>query len=352
VSRPYNSNNLWTTERIKGARLVFCVIWNDKQQNRTLILTSNSIALMPIAITLPQPLQRRLDAAVDDFIYPAVEDKNGFLHPAGEPALATPDSVSWQVFKNPLALFIGGVAAVILELAEPRVRSGVWNHTTFRHDPLPRLQRTGLAAMMTVYGPRSRAEAMITGIARMHQRISGSTPDGLPYQASDSELLNWVHATASFGFLQAYKTYACTLDDANCDRFYAEGACSARLYGALGAPASQSQTEALFQRMQDKLEASAIVFEFLELMRCVPLLPGPLRPVQTLLIKAAVEILPASIRERLGLRDRWYMPVWQRRIVRRLGGAADRLWLGSSPAVQSCRRLGLPGDYLYTHRLK
>jgi uncharacterized protein (DUF2236 family) len=35
------------------------------------------------------------------------------------------------VFKNPLSLFIGGVTAVIMELAEPRVRTGVWEHTTF-----------------------------------------------------------------------------------------------------------------------------------------------------------------------------------------------------------------------------
>ena len=52
------------------------------------------------------------------------------------------DSVSWRVFKNPLSLFIGGVAAVIMELAEPRVRTGVWEHTTFRLDPIRRLRRT------------------------------------------------------------------------------------------------------------------------------------------------------------------------------------------------------------------
>jgi hypothetical protein len=43
-----------------------------------------------------------------------------FLRPAGEAALVSPDSVSWRVFKNPLSLFIGGVAAVIMELAELR----------------------------------------------------------------------------------------------------------------------------------------------------------------------------------------------------------------------------------------
>ncbi|HYE43013.1 MAG TPA: oxygenase MpaB family protein, partial [Caulobacteraceae bacterium] len=59
-----------------------------------------------------------------------------FASPPGEPAMAAPDSVSWQVFKNPLTLFVGGVAAVILELAEPRVRAGVWDHSSFRRDPL------------------------------------------------------------------------------------------------------------------------------------------------------------------------------------------------------------------------
>jgi uncharacterized protein (DUF2236 family) len=77
------------------------------------------------------------------------------------------ESVSWRVFKNPLSLFIGGVAAVIMELAEPRVRTGVWEHTTFRVDPVRRLRRTGLAAMITVHGARSEAEAMIARVRRI-----------------------------------------------------------------------------------------------------------------------------------------------------------------------------------------
>jgi uncharacterized protein (DUF2236 family) len=302
------------------------------------------------AFTLPHLLQRRLDAALDDFIYPGAEDKTRFLHPAGEPALVAPDSVSWQVFKNPLTLFIGGVTAVILELAEPRVRAGVWGHTTFRLDPMPRLQRTGLAAMMTVYGPRSQVEAMTSGISHMHQHISGLTHDGQPYRADDPELLDWVHATASFGFLHAYRNYVRALDDADCDRFHEEGQYSAYLYGATGTHASRLQVHALFQEMHGKLEPSPIVFEFLDVMQRVPLAPRPFRPMQALLIKAAVELVPAPIRQHLGLGERWSLRGWQRRIVRRMGGAADRLLLRSSPAVQSCRRLGLPDDYLYTQR--
>jgi uncharacterized protein (DUF2236 family) len=115
-----------------------------------------------------------------------------FLQPAGEAALVPPDSVSWRVFKNPVSLFLGGVAAVLMELAEPRVRTGIWEHTTFRIDPIRRLRRTGLAAMVTIYGARSVAEAMIARVRRMHYRVAGSTPAGKVYRANDPELLNWV----------------------------------------------------------------------------------------------------------------------------------------------------------------
>jgi uncharacterized protein (DUF2236 family) len=121
-----------------------------------------------------------------------------FLRPAGEAALVSADSVSWRVFKNPLSLFIGGVAAVIMELAEPRVRTGVWEHTTFRINPIGRLRRTGFGAMVTIYGARSTAEAMIARVCRMHDRVAGLTPKGKAYRANDPELLNWVQGTAAF----------------------------------------------------------------------------------------------------------------------------------------------------------
>ncbi len=36
-----------------------------------------------------------------------------FSQPAGEPALAPANSVSWTIFANPVSLFIGGVAALL-----------------------------------------------------------------------------------------------------------------------------------------------------------------------------------------------------------------------------------------------
>jgi uncharacterized protein (DUF2236 family) len=236
---------------------------------------------------------------------------------------------------------------VILELADPAVRSGVWEHTSFRREPVRRLQRTGLAAMITVYGPRSRAEAMIAGVVRMHERVSGTTPAGEAYRASDPDLLTWVQATAAYGFAEAYSRYVRPLSAAELDRIYAEGEPAARLYGAVDAPRSRGELSALFDARRGRLEASPIVFEFLDIMNGAPVFPAPLRPAQRMLVRAAVEMTPQWLRETLGVTPAYGLRRWEKPLVAQAGAMADRLILRSSPAVQSCLRLGLPADYLY-----
>ena len=94
---------------------------------------------MTTPMALPRPVQSILDAATRAPLDPGDRSPIDFSRPTGEAALVSPDSVSWRVFKNPISLFIGGVTAVIMELAEPRVRTGVWEHTNFRTDPIRRL---------------------------------------------------------------------------------------------------------------------------------------------------------------------------------------------------------------------
>src|SRR6266571_841609 len=139
-------------------------------------------------VVLPWPLHSSLEAATRALFDPGDRSSIDFLRPVGEAALVSPESVSWRVFKNPISLFIGGVTAVIMELAEPRVRTGVWEHTSFRVNPMLRLRRTGFAAMVTIYGPRSAAEAMIARIRRMHDAVAGRTASGKPYRVNDPEL--------------------------------------------------------------------------------------------------------------------------------------------------------------------
>jgi len=302
---------------------------------------------MSRALTLPSPLQGWIDDFAGGFLMPGDAPTADFHNPEGEPALVSHDSVSWQVFKNPVTLLIGGIAAVLLELAEPRVGHGVWELGNFRSEPLKRLQRTGLAAMVTVYGPRRAALAMIADVNRIHGRVAGVTSSGTAYRADDPELLTWVQVTAAYGFLEAYAAFARRIGGAERDLYYAEAAPVAALYGASGAPASQAQAMALFRRMRPKLEPSSIIFDFLEIMRRLPLLPAAGRPAQALLVKAAVEILPHGMAAMLGIGPQWRLKSWERPLVKTLARTGDRILLRSSPAVQSCLRLGLTEDYLY-----
>lgn len=270
-----------------------------------------------------------------------------FAAPKGAPALFAPDSLTWRVMKNPVALMIGGIAAVLLELAEPRVRTGVWEHTSFRRDPVARIRRTGYAALATTFAPADQARAMIARVNAMHARVSGVTPEGVAYRADDPELLAWVYATAQFGFVEAYHRYARKLSAAERDAYYTEAVEVAALWGVRETLRSAAEAEALFQRMRPKLERHDIVFEFLDIMARAPLLPGIARPLQELTIRAAIGLLPAWARELLGLGSGHALPFGGETLLRGLGAAAERIALRDIPPVLACKRTGLGAGFLY-----
>ncbi len=156
-----------------------------------------------------------------------------------------------------------------------------------------------------------------------------------------------MQATASFGFAEAYSQYVRPLSLAEKDRYYAEGDAAARLYGATAAPMSEAERAALFDAMRGRLEPSPIVFEFLDIMGRAPIFPAPLRPAQRLLVRAAVDLTPWWVRDLLGLHRAHGLRPWQAPLVRQAAKFSEHVMLASSPAVQSCLRLGLPADYLY-----
>ena len=276
--------------------------------------------------------------AMRDLMRPPPGMACDFSQPPGEPALAPAHGVSWRVFANPLTLFVGGVTAVLLELAEPSVRSGVWDHSSFQRDPGMRLRRTGFAAMMSVYGPRSATEKLIARVVRIHGHVQGTTPDGVAYHANDPRLLDWVHATAVFGFTEAYHQYAGTLSAADKDVAFAEGQPTASLYGATGAPRSWAAWEALLAVTAPGLEGSDILADFMRIMAEAPILPGPMRWLQRLLVRAAVEITPEPVRSLPQLRGRG-LRFGEATLVRLLAWTAALMPLGDTPRKKAGRRL-------------
>ncbi|WP_374525874.1 oxygenase MpaB family protein [Sphingopyxis sp.] len=270
-----------------------------------------------------------------------------FASPAGELALLAPDSVQWRVYKNPIALGIGGIAAVLLEFAEPRIRSGVWDHSTYKADPIGRSRRTGLVAMLACYGPASVAREVIGKVNRMHGSVKGTTPAGESYRALDPVLLDWVAATASYGFLMAYDRFVHSLSDADKDRFMRDGDAIGREFGARHAPASVADFMAMMDRLEPKFEPHPILFEFLDIIQSGRAAPGTPRFLHRAIARASVSLLPDHIRHRLDLGPKYEPTRADRLMLRAAGKLADRFGSRKSAPCQASLRLGLPADFLY-----
>lgn len=270
-----------------------------------------------------------------------------FTQPPGEEAYCAPDSVRWKVFKNPVTSVIAGVCAVLLEFADDRIRSGVWDHSVFPTDPVGRGQRTGMAAFVGIYGPKSAARRVIQGVTNMHARVNGKTPNGREYKALDPVLLNWVSATASYGWLMAYDTYAKRLTPDEKARFWQEGKEGAALYGVTKSPDSLDEFYAMMSELDDDFEPHPINIDFLDIIRsgrATRVLP---KGLQRALAHAAIDILPDATRRVLGLGKEYDLTPIQRMFVRAAALAAETFPDKNSPPAEACERLGLPRDFLW-----
>ena len=270
-----------------------------------------------------------------------------FANPPGAAAYTGPDSVSWRVFKNPIALAIGGVAAVLLEFADARIRSGVWDHSTYKVDPVGRSQRTGMAAMIGVYAPRDVARRVIQGVTNMHARVEGKTPSGESYTALDVELLDWVSATAGWGFLNAYDQFVAPLSDADKQRFFTEALPVAALYGVKHAPRNDADFLAMLDALVPRFEPHPIVREFLEIFASGPGALGMPTFLRRAMACASVSLLPPIVRDKLELGSEYDLSPFARSALKTLGALAERVPVLPAPPAQACLRLGLPADFLY-----
>jgi len=280
--------------------------------------------------------ERRLDA----FLYDGAGSPEQFLEPAGEAGFVASGTLTAEIYSMPLTVYIGGIAAVILELAEPRVRHGVWDHSVFPTDPLLRLRRTGLAAMLTFYGARSRAREMIAGVNRKHAAVRGQTDRGVAYHALDQELLTWVQATAAFGFIRAFDAYGRPLEQADWDRALSEAAPIAEAYGVQKAPTTKAALDELLATTKHRLEPSDTLREFLGIMRQEPTLPWPGTLLQPLFVRAAVSLVAPEFRPILGITSMG-LRSGEGLVVRALVRGSRLVSLRNHPAALARRRLSV-----------
>ncbi|WP_231731703.1 oxygenase MpaB family protein [Sphingomonas sp. CCH5-D11] len=174
--------------------------------------------------------------------------------PPGDPGLFGPGSMAWRVHADFSAMMIGGVSALLLQMLHPLALAGVWDHSDFRRDRLGRLRRTAQFISLTTFGSTKSANAAIHRVRAIHERVTGTLPDGTPYMASDPALLTWVHVAEVDSFLRAYVRYREPgLSGAEQDRYLGETAIIAERLGAREVPKSRRELESYFRDVRPQL---------------------------------------------------------------------------------------------------
>src|SRR3546814_11480492 len=90
----------------------------------------------------------------------------------------------------------------------------------------------------------------------------------------DPVLLDWVAATASYGFLMAYDRFVHRLSDADKDRFMADGDAIGRAFGARRTPPTVDAFMEMMAELEPRFEQPPILLEFLDLIQSVRPAPG------------------------------------------------------------------------------
>ena len=216
-------------------------------------------------------------------------------------------------------MFVGGIRALLLQSLHPLAMAAVAGHSGYRGDPWGRLQRTSYFLAVTTFGQAGDAREAIARVRAMHQRITGTAPDGRPYAASDPRLLTWVHIAETDSFLRAHARFgAQPLDQAGRDGYVTD---MARIGAELGVP-DPPRTEAELTARITPVPARTCRHRPGPRRRPVPAAHPPLpviaRAPYAVLAAAAVSLLPGWARRQLRLPR---LPVSEAALVRPAGHA-------------------------------
>jgi uncharacterized protein (DUF2236 family) len=267
----------------------------------------------------------------------------------GDPGLAGPGSVTWRISRERVVP-LGGLSALLLQLAHPLIAAGVAEHSSFQDDPTRRLMLTLEMLLVTAFGDVRQVDEMNHRIGNIHRVVNGSLPQdvgawrrGTRYSATSPELCLWVYATIIETTLNSYSTFVRPLDASERAEFYRENERWGRLYG-VGTdirPASYQEFQDYYAGMLARLTAGDQARSIARIILRARLGRIPIPPWGYLL---AAGLLPAPLRTQYGLRwsaaqrALWWLFTHATVVVMgRLAPGRLRFWAHYRVAVARCR---------------
>jgi uncharacterized protein (DUF2236 family) len=239
-----------------------------------------------------------------------------------------PGSAAWQV-NGSLSTLVGGPRALLMQACHPLALAGVEQHSSYRSDPLGRLQRTNFYVTTSTFGTAKQAERTAAMVDRVHERVTGTADDGRPYSARDPRLLMWVHVGLTDSMLVAHQRYAGALGEpmVDADAYVSDMATLARALGVDDPPVTEAELAEVISSFRDEVSGGPLTRSVDRFLR----FPGRALPVGAwapyeVLIRAASDLLPGWAHDCLGSRAR---PA----AVRKVDAAACEVLLRSLRAV-------------------
>ncbi|GAA4375145.1 oxygenase MpaB family protein [Agromyces bauzanensis] len=202
-------------------------------------------------------------------------------------------------------LLLGGGAAILLQLADPRVARGVARHSGFRDRPLDRLLGTLDYVYAVGFGDEEVAAAAVRAVNARHAPVHGPAAEGRPaYSAFDPDAQRWVASTLLAVALKLHERLWGPLDVATADaivRGYEP--LGLRLQaGTAGWPASRAEFDAWWSERLSGLEvgpeARSVARTLLSGASALPFGTAVLLPLVRL---ATAALLPPELRRAYGL---------------------------------------------------
>jgi uncharacterized protein (DUF2236 family) len=226
----------------------------------------------------------------------------------GDPGLAGgPGSISWEIHGDLGVLGVAGPAAIIMEILHPSVMAGVYTHSSYRTQPLRRSKSTLGYVLRTTFGSTPAATQTIEQVKRIHARVQGTRPDGLPYEALDPKLIAWVHTCIPWAVMRAYERYRRPLSPDERNRYLTEQAPIGRMGGADWVPTTATELNEFVERIRPELAVNEQTCSFIRFLAEGPMIgePGLLERRQRWMgLRASMSLMPGWAQELTGLHPR------------------------------------------------
>ncbi len=213
-----------------------------------------------------------------------------------------PSSATWAVHGS-LPTLVGGVRSLLMQALHPGALAGVDEHSRYEDDPLGRLAGTTQWLTVVTFGDTAMAERECERVRGIHRKVNGSYLNAQgqqkDYQATDSDLLRWVHVAFTDSFLTTHLVWGGAIPGGP-DQYVREWAIAGEMVGVTDPPRSFDELQDQLNAFRPDLCGGERALRTVKFVRNAPV-PLAAKAPYSVLFAGAAATMPKYQRELLGL---------------------------------------------------